>query len=165
MAIVSADARPSLVHIDHDSTVKLNCKGREMRLDGYRFYYELRVRWSEVDGQQIVFNANYLAYMDLAYAEYLRRELKLSSGLPSTVIAKSTLQFRQSAEFDDVLRVWVRTSLIGRTSMTVDFAITRDDEVLFDAQTIYVYVDKETKRPTPVPDEWRRTIEEYEQGR
>ncbi|MFD1673770.1 acyl-CoA thioesterase [Alicyclobacillus fodiniaquatilis] len=134
-------------------------------MDNFRFHHELRVRWSEVDGQQIVFNANYLMYMDIAYAEYLRRELVLSNGLPTTVLAKSTLQFRQSAVFDDILQIWVKTSHIGRSSMQVDFLITRDGEVLFEAESIYVYIDTETGRPATVPDAWREKIEAYEQER
>lgn len=134
-------------------------------MDNFRFHHELRVRWSEVDGQQIVFNANYLMYMDIAYAEYLRRELALSNGLPTTVLAKSTLQFRQSAVFDDILQIWVKTSRIGRSSMQVDFLITRDGEVLFEAESIYVYIDTETGRPATVPDAWREKIEAYEQER
>jgi acyl-CoA thioester hydrolase len=138
---------------------------RGFKVDNFRFHHELRVRWSEVDGQQIVFNANYLMYMDIAYAEYLRRELVLSNGLPTTVLAKSTLQFRQSAVFDDILQIWVKTSHIGRSSMQVDFLITRDGEVLFEAESIYVYIDTETGRPATVPDAWREKIEAYEQER
>ena len=33
----------------------------------------LRVRWSEVDMQKIVFNAHYLTYIDMAMAAYWRR--------------------------------------------------------------------------------------------
>lgn len=133
-------------------------------MNNYRFHHDLRVRWSEVDGQRIVFNGNYLTYMDIAYAEYLRRELKLSDGMPDTVIAKTTLEFKQSAQFDDVLSIWVRTSRLGRTSMTVDFTITKVDEVLFEAQTVYVYIESETKQPAAVPDKWRSIIQAYERG-
>ncbi|EPZ48098.1 MULTISPECIES: acyl-CoA thioesterase [Alicyclobacillus] len=133
-------------------------------MDNYRFHHELRVRFSEVDGQGIVFNAHYLSYLDIAFAEYLRRELQLSSGMPRTVLAKSTLQFRQPAKFDDVLQIWVRTHRIGTSSMTVSFLITREDEVLFEAEHIYVYVN-EDGQPQPVPELWRQTIEAYEQGR
>ncbi|GMA64682.1 acyl-CoA thioesterase [Alicyclobacillus fastidiosus] len=133
-------------------------------MDNYRYHHELRVRFSEVDGQRIVFNANYLSYLDLAYSEYLRRELRVSCGMPSTVLAKSTIQFRQSATFDDVLKIWVRTVRIGTSSMTVEFTITRGGEVLFEAENIYVYIG-EGGKPAPVPEGWRQTIEAYEQGR
>lgn len=134
-------------------------------MQGFRYAYELRVRWSEVDGQHIVFNANYMTYLDLAYAEYLRRGTHATTGLPDTVVVKSTLQFHKSAHFDDVLQIWVRTVRIGKTSMTVEFAITRDDETLFEAETIYVYLDPASQTPATVPNSWREAIAQFEQGR
>ncbi|WP_067621376.1 acyl-CoA thioesterase [Alicyclobacillus acidiphilus] len=130
-------------------------------MDGYRFNHELRVRWSEVDGQLIVYNANYLAYLDLAYSEYLRRELKLVEGVPPTVIVKSTLEFKSPAKFDDVLQIWVRTVRIGTKSFTVEFCITRDGEVIFEAETIYVYINPDGTS-APLPDKWRQVLESYE---
>jgi len=32
----------------------------------------IRVRWGEVDGQGVVFNANYLMYADVAVTEFMR---------------------------------------------------------------------------------------------
>lgn len=36
--------------------------------------HTLRVRWSEVDMQKIVFNGHYLDYIDVAVAEYWRAQ-------------------------------------------------------------------------------------------
>ena len=38
----------------------------------FSFVHTLRVRWSEVDMQGIVFNGNYLNYFDVAFTEYWR---------------------------------------------------------------------------------------------
>lgn len=35
----------------------------------YTFFHSLRVRWAEVDPQGIVFNGNYLTYLDVATTE------------------------------------------------------------------------------------------------
>lgn len=140
-------------------------EGQNEVLQGFRYAYELRVRWSEVDGQHIVFNANYMSYLDLAYAEYLRRGVRALEGLPQTVVVKTTLQFHKSAHFDDNLHIWVRTVRIGKSSMTVEFAITRDDERLFEAETIYVYLDPATNTSATVPNSWREAIAVFEQGR
>ena len=40
--------------------------------DRFRFFERLRVRWSEIDAQQIVFNGHYLTYFDTAVAGYWR---------------------------------------------------------------------------------------------
>lgn len=38
-------------------------------LADYHFYHPLRVRYSEINGQKIVFNAHYLTYLDVAVTD------------------------------------------------------------------------------------------------
>ncbi|MCL6446353.1 MAG: acyl-CoA thioesterase, partial [Alicyclobacillus sp.] len=106
---------------------------------------------------------HYLTYMDIAFAEYLRRGLAVSQDdMLHTVIARTTLNYRAPAHYDDVLTVWVRVVRIGRTSLTVSFVIARAEETLVEAETVYVYVDEATRRPSEVPVAWRQRIAEYE---
>ena len=44
-----------------------------MKKNTFSFIYSLRVRYSEVDPQGIVFNAHYLTYFDCAITEYYRK--------------------------------------------------------------------------------------------
>ena len=37
-----------------------------MQRSDFRCLHRLRVRWAEVDMQKVVFNAHYLAYLDIA---------------------------------------------------------------------------------------------------
>ena len=43
-----------------------------MTPNDFRFLERLRVRWAEIDAQQIVFNGHYLMYFDTAVAGYWR---------------------------------------------------------------------------------------------
>ncbi|MCL6548702.1 MAG: acyl-CoA thioesterase [Alicyclobacillus sp.] len=132
-------------------------------MDGFRYRYPLRVRWAEVDAQGIVFNANYLTYLDCAFFEYLRSGLGVDPGSTlHTVVVKTTLEFHRPARFDDELEVWVRTAAVGRTSLTLEFVICRGEERLLDARTVYVNVDPHSGRPAPVPAEWRERIRAVE---
>ena len=45
---------------------------RPMSREQFWFFYPLRVRYSEVDCQGVVFNANYLMYFDTTITEYFR---------------------------------------------------------------------------------------------
>ena len=45
-----------------------------MLSDKNTFTHSLRVRYAEVDSQGIVFNANYLNYLDVAITEYFRAQ-------------------------------------------------------------------------------------------
>lgn len=134
-------------------------------IDGYRFVLPIRVRWAEVDAQQIVYNPHYLMYMDCAWAAYLKSGVGLvQKPVAYTVIAKTTLEYRASAHYDDILGVGVRVRQIGRTSLQADFAIDREGVRLLDSHTVYVFVGDSGDSPTPVPDDWRRAIHEYEEG-
>ncbi|MCS7050758.1 MAG: acyl-CoA thioesterase, partial [Thermomicrobium sp.] len=58
-----------------------------------------------------------------------------------------------------VCRLWV--SEIGRTSMRLDFALFKDgeDEPAVTGHMVQVFVDTETMRPVPVPEDVRRALE------
>jgi YbgC/YbaW family acyl-CoA thioester hydrolase len=130
--------------------------------------HRLRVRWSEVDMQKIVFNGHYLTYIDTAIADYWRQ-----IGLPyphgyverygnDVYLRKATLEYLGSARYDDELTVYCRVAKLGRSSMTFLFEICRGDEApLVTAELVYVNADPQM-RPAPLPDEVREKIRRYE---
>lgn len=138
-------------------------------LDDYRFSHRLKVRYSEIDGQKIVFNAHYLTYLDVAVSEYFQEALELDiatlseNGEFDFVLAKSTLEYKSSAHLNDWLTIWCRMDKIGNTSMTMSFKITRDgDPPLLLAEIIYVSYNPNTKSSQPVPVFIRNQIEQFE---
>ena len=88
-----------------------------MTRQDFRFAERLRVRWSEIDAQQIVFNGHYLNYFDLAVGAYWR-----ALALPYTdtmaalggdlFVRKATLEYLGSARYDEQLEVGVRCARI-----------------------------------------------------
>lgn len=137
----------------------------------YKFHHDIRVRFADTDLQAIVFNANYLTYYDVAWTEYFRAvgfEWKdlLALGV-DTVLARTTMEFRSPAKFDEILEVHTRVSKIGVTSLTFDFAIYSqgEDRLINSANSLYVCVDPKTLKSTPVPDLLRQRIQEFEAGR
>jgi len=127
----------------------------------------LRVRWAEVDMQKIVFNGHYLTYIDTAIAEYWRE-----IGLPyphgyverygsDIYLRKATVEYLGSAGYDDVLTVCCRVARLGRSSMTFQFEIYRDGELLITAELVYVNADSE-KKAAPLPEDVRERVKRYE---
>ena len=43
-----------------------------MSREQFWFFHPFRVRYSEIDGQGVVFNAHYLTYFDTTITEYFR---------------------------------------------------------------------------------------------
>lgn len=139
-------------------------------MKGFRFSTEVRVRYAEIDVQNVVFNSHYLTYLDIGISDYYRQGLKLDprelsrEGIFDFVLANCTLDFKQSARLDDILQIWCRTAKIGRSSMTTEFVITRKGETapILTADFIYVSINPKTKKSQPVPDIVRKRIEEFE---
>jgi acyl-CoA thioester hydrolase len=134
----------------------------------FRFHHTLRVRFGETDLQRIVFNANYLLYCDVGWTEYFRAigltwDAMIASGV-DTVLARSTVEFRAPAKFDDLLEIYTRISKVGNTSLTFEFEIYREGEnvLIFAAQSLYVCVDPNTLEKIRVPEDLRRRIAELE---
>ncbi|SDN45303.1 thioesterase family protein [Bacillus sp. OK048] len=132
-------------------------------MDDYRFSHRLKVRYSEIDGQKIVFNSHYLTYIDVAVTEYFQQLLQPDEEF-DFVLAKSTIEYKRSAYLNDWLTIWCRVEKVGTKSMTMSFMITREDEeepVLL-AEIIYVSVDHDSLSPCQVPDIVRERIEQFE---
>jgi acyl-CoA thioester hydrolase len=123
------------------------------------FVHELRVRYGECDPQGIVFNANYLAYFDVAFTELWREALgrwdeMVERGVDA-VVAEANVRFRAPARFDDVLALHVAITELGRTSVTTATEIRRGGEILVEMRLRHVFVDAQTWRKTDMPD-WIR---------
>ncbi|WP_254842695.1 thioesterase family protein [Bacillus sp. MRMR6] len=134
-------------------------------IEEFRFSHRLKVRYSEIDGQKIVFNAHYLTYIDVAVSEYFEKVLHLNSDSEfDFVLAKSTLEYKNPAYLNDWLTIWCRMEHVGNKSMTMKFLITKEEQIepILLAEIIYVSVDHNTKKSTPVPHFVREQIENFE---
>jgi acyl-CoA thioester hydrolase len=134
----------------------------------FRFHHNIRVRFADTDLQGIVFNGNYLTYYDVAWTEYFREvgfvwKDILALGVDS-VLARTSMEFKSAAKFDDVLEVYARVSKIGTTSLTFEFEIyvEGEDRLIGSATSLYVCVDPVSMKSTPVPDLLCERIEEFE---
>ena len=133
----------------------------------FTFFHPLRVRWSEVDPQGIVFNPHYLAYADIALMEYMRAVgfpypdglLRLGSDL---FAVRAEINFRASARFDDALDLAARVSRIGRTSLGLTFGMFRGEQILCDVLLTYVNAARETQKPVPLPEAFLDAVVAYE---
>lgn len=133
----------------------------------FAFFHRLRVRWSEVDMQAIVFNGNYLNYFDVAFTEYWR-----AIGLPNVITQaaegkelfarKSTVEYMAPARFDDELDIGVRCANIGRSSLQFILEIYLGENHLISGELVYVYADTDKRKAVAVPDEWRAIISSFE---
>ncbi len=140
-----------------------------MKRQDFRFAHRLRVRWVEVDMQQIVFNGHYLMYFDTAVTDYWRH---LAMPYAATMhqlggdlyVKKASVEYHASAEMDDFLDVCMRCDRIGNSSMTFVGGIFRGDELLISSELVYVYADPVAKKSQAIAPALRDLLEAYERG-
>ena len=120
----------------------------------------LRVRYHECDGQGIVFNAHYLAYVDMCAFEAEKALFgshdEFLAHRTDVVVAEANLKFRAPARYDEELVVSQYLNHLGTTSLIFDFEIHRGETLVQAATLRYVFVDPATLRPTAPPDAVRK---------
>lgn len=132
----------------------------------FHFFHSLRVRWSEVDPQGIVFNGNYLTYADVATTEYYRNlEIRypadLLRGGGDLFAVKSSLEYFAPARYDDWLDMGVRVARLGRSSLTFQVAIWCEEQPLTLGELIYAYANDQ-RQSQPLPGWLRERITKFE---
>jgi YbgC/YbaW family acyl-CoA thioester hydrolase len=140
-----------------------------MNRSDFRFLDALRVRWSEVDMQKIVFNGHYLMYFDTAVAGYWRA---LAMPYHDTMehlqgdlyVRKATLEYLASARYDDQLAVGIRCGRIGNSSLVFTAAVFRGQQCLVHGELVYVFADPLTQTSRPVPQALRQLFTGFEAG-
>ncbi len=140
-----------------------------MKRTDFRHLEPLRVRWAEIDAQGIVFNGHYLTYLDTAISGYWRalaipyaETMKALGG--DLFVRRATLDYRGSARYDDRLDIGIRAREFGNSSMKVDGAVFHGEQMLVQAEMIYVFADPGTQTPARLPDALRDLIHAFEAG-
>lgn len=131
-------------------------------LDAYPWSRPFPTRWHDNDVFGHVNNTIYYAAMDttvtswlLGPAGYAMRE----ETDPAVVVASSCRYFAPGA-FPDTFVVGLRADRVGTTSVSWGLGIFResDSALLATGTFVHVFVDRETRRPIPVPDPIRARI-------
>jgi acyl-CoA thioester hydrolase len=113
------------------------------------------VRYLEVDAQNVVFNAWYLAWFDDAMTAFLEHgglpyKAMLDAGYDVQLV-RSEIDWRAGVGFQDAVEVAVATARLGRTSFALDFEVRHGAAVTCAGRTVYVVVaaDGSGKREIP----------------
>ena len=127
------------------------------------------MRWGECDAQGIVFDAQYLNYIEAAQAEYCRDlGVLLYNENPrkhfDVATVNVTLKYLASARVHDLLDVYMRAVEIGNISITILVVTQRQtpEKLLMTGEVVYIAYDSVKGRARPVPDDVRGKITRFE---
>ncbi|MCU1452150.1 MAG: ybgC [Acidimicrobiales bacterium] len=120
----------------------------------------IRVRYHEVDMQQVVFNGHYLAYCDIAISGWMRAAIGWSGpddGI-DWMLVRVVLDWQGSATYGDVLDIDCGIARWGTSSFDVGFRGLVGERPVFSATITYVCVTPGTKSPIAVPTDVRERL-------
>ncbi|MGN6117722.1 MAG: acyl-CoA thioesterase [Nitrobacter sp.] len=136
-----------------------------MTRDQFWFFHPFRVRYSEIDGQGVLFNAHYLTFYDTAITEFFRAlgydqyADAQKTGMDFHVV-KAVVEYKAPIRFDWELDVGVRVARLGNSSLVFELGIFQKEQtdLLATGEIVWVNTDQTTHRPAPIPDATRRLI-------
>ena len=135
----------------------------------FNFHWSFRVRYSEIDGQRVVFNAHYLTYFDTAITEYFRAlpydyigQIERTGEDFHTV--KTVVEYKQPIGFDDDIEVYVRMAHIGRSSLTFALEIYLKNHETMKAcgEVVWVNTCQRTHTSAALPQELIDKVKAFE---
>jgi len=149
-----------------------------MAREDFRFSFPFRVRYSEIDGQKVVFNAHYLTYFDTAITEYFRdlgydyvNQVERTGSDFHAV--RTVVEYKRPILLDARIAVHVRAARIGRSSLSFALEIHPQDSGPEDreavaqgpyalGEVVWVNADQSSHKSVPVPDELVSLLERHE---
>lgn len=133
----------------------------------YSVVIAIPVQWGDQDAFAHVNNVIYFRWFESARIAYFRRIGLVSERDARNlgpILAATSCDYRRSIVFPDTVRVGMRATRIGRSSIGLEHRIVSDAQKALAAEgtSTTVFYDYSAGRPHPVPDEVRRAIEELE---
>jgi acyl-CoA thioester hydrolase len=131
--------------------------------DAYAHLRTLDTRWMDNDVYGHINNVTYYSFFDTAVNRWLieRGLLDLHGSAAFGVVVETGCRFHASMAFPDQVTAALRLAHLGTTSVRYEIALFRNDERTAAAtgHFVHVYVDRDTRRPVPIPDATRQALE------
>ena len=121
------------------------------------FFHKLKIYYEDTDSGGVVYYANYLKFLERARTEALfsigYSNKKIQDIFNSLIIVKScNIEYKKSAYLEDELKVRSFVKSISKTSFFMNQIITKEEDVIVEAQVHLVFVNNDGK-PVKIPEE------------
>ena len=121
------------------------------------FFFKLKIYYEDTDSGGVVYYANYLKFLERARTEALFSigfsNKKVRDTFNSFIIVKScNIEYKKSAYLEDELIIRSFVKSITKTSFFMNQIITKDNNIIVEAQVHLVFIDDKGK-PVKIPDQ------------
>lgn len=128
----------------------------------YPYHLAIRATLRDTDAMGHVNNAVYLSWLEQIRTLYVhgRRGGRGLSDL-DFVLAAARLEFRSPVHLHETVDLYVAPCRIGRSSwdLAYEARARADGRLVLEARTVQVQYDYAARKPVPIPQAWRRSLE------
>lgn len=139
-----------------------NRKEMTLRSD-YRHFQAIPTRWMDNDAYGHVNNVQYYSYFDTTVNQFLVHQgiLDIQKSPIVGLVVETQCRYAKSIVFPDLVHAGLKVAHLGTSSVRYELGLFKDhdDQAAAEGHFIHVYVERETNKPVPVPDNMRTVLE------
>jgi acyl-CoA thioester hydrolase len=128
----------------------------------YRVHRLIPTRWMDNDAYGHVNNVVYYSWFDTVVNAWLIEQglLDIHHGNPIGLVVETGCRYNRSVAFPEIVEAGLRIAKLGKSSVRWEVGLfTAGHEApAAEGHFVHVYVDRETRRPAPLPDAWRQVL-------
>ena len=135
---------------------------RRTRRGEYVLFRPIPTRWMDNDVYGHVNNVVYYSYFDTAVNAYTVEAgvLDIERSPVIALVVETACRFHAATSFPVVLSAGLRVGRLGGSSVRYEIGLFApgSDDAVADGHFVHVYVDRDTRRPVPMPAEVRAAL-------
>jgi len=136
---------------------------RTERRSDYRHFLAIPTRWMDNDAYGHVNNVVYYSWFDTAVNAYLIEQgvLDIEKGQTIGLVIETQCNYFEPLAFPQTVDAGIRVARLGNSSVRYEVGLFGEGQPLTAAKGhfIHVYVDRQSRRPTPLPLKLKSVLE------
>ena len=128
-----------------------------------KFSFTVKIYYEDTDAGGVVYYANYLKFLERARSEAIYSLGYTNSSILERfgvllIVKSCNIEYKKPAKFEDTLEIISEIKSFTKTSFLMKQSISRNNEIISDAEIHLVSVDKNGK-PSKIPEDLKKKLE------
>ena len=130
----------------------------------FRAWSTFSTRWADNDAYGHANNTVYYEWFDSAVNAWLVAQglLDIAAGDPIALVAETCCTYAAPLAFPGQVEVGLAVAELGNSSIRYRIGVfaAGSDSAAAQGEFVHVVVDRATRRPVPIPDQWRAKLKQ-----
>ena len=130
--------------------------------EAYRHWHRIETLWADNDVYGHVNNTVHYRWFDTVVNTWLIGAglLDIERGNPIGLVVETGCRYAASVTFPEAVEIGLRILRLGSSSVTYQLGVFAEGsgDAAAQGHFTHVYVDRDSRRPVPLPEAWRETL-------